>query len=343
MGWKNGKYFGHTLFGATHFHKYGIEAQIFDDKKGGSWKKIRKIFKFDARIITHTVRLWVTRDKYDLIYAPYPRGLELLIFLRSIGLFKKPIVIFVGYKMISNRKNKIKMFLLKQYCAGIDKILFFTNTDYEDVKMLDVCTPEKLCKVTWGTDLEFYDRVKALNGEGTLEYFISVGKASRDYSTLVDAFNGISAKLKLYVAQKQLEKKYSRVSNNIEIFFLPVTDISPYILVEKLSKAIAVTICLKKTEGQQGISNLYEAMAMGKAVIVTRNRFMDIDVEKEQIGLLVDVGDVEGWKKAINFLQANPEKAAEFGRRGRLLAEKYYNLEMFTEEVSKILKTLNTV
>jgi glycosyltransferase involved in cell wall biosynthesis len=71
-------------------------------------------------------------------------------------------------------------------------------------------------------------------------------------------------------------------------------------------------------------------MAMGRAVVITRNPLFDIDVDQEGIGLVVEPGDVEGWRRALDWLVAHPDEVAEMGARGRRLCEERYNLETFS-------------
>ena len=65
-----------------------------------------------------------------------------------------------------------------------------------------------------------------------------------------------------------------------------------------------------------------------------------MDLEQEKCGILVDYGDVEGWKRAIEYISSHPEEAVAMGRRGRALAERLYNERQCGEEVAKILRAL---
>jgi glycosyltransferase involved in cell wall biosynthesis len=81
-------------------------------------------------------------------------------------------------------------------------------------------------------------------------------------------------------------------------------------------------------------------MAMGKAVIMTRNQQIDIDIEKEGIGIFVEPGDVEGWKQAIFYLLEHPQETEEMGNRARSLCENRYNLDEFSSKLSEVLKSV---
>lgn len=56
------------------------------------------------------------------------------------------------------------------------------------------------------------------------------------------------------------------------------------------------------------------------------------------MGLVVDVGDVDGWCKAITYLSAHPDEAVAFGRNGRRLAETMYNEKQCAAVAETILR-----
>ena len=85
---------------------------------------------------------------------------------------------------------------------------------------------------------------------------------------------------------------------------------------------------------------MVEALALGLPVICTRNEQMPMDLESEGCGIWVDEGDVEGWEKAIRYIADNPAEAREMGRKGRLLAERLYNIERCTADIAEVIKNL---
>ena len=101
-----------------------------------------------------------------------------------------------------------------------------------------------------------------------------------------------------------------------------------------------VVICCQDFPYTVGLTTLVEAFALGLPVICTRNPKFEMDIEKERAGIYVDYNDVEGWKQAIAYLYTHPEEARQMGRNGRNLAEREFNLEHYTYELSVILKDM---
>ena len=56
----------------------------------------------------------------------------------------------------------------------------------------------------------------------------------------------------------------------------------------------------------------------------------------------VSSDDVEGWKDRLRHIAAHPEEAEAMGRRGRRLAEQYYNINLCGKEVANIIKRYET-
>ena len=62
-----------------------------------------------------------------------------------------------------------------------------------------------------------------------------------------------------------------------------------------------------------------------------------MDIDGEGCGITVPYGDVEGWKRAITYMQEHPDEAAAMGRRGRRLAETTFNDAICAAEVAHVL------
>ena len=75
--------------------------------------------------------------------------------------------------------------------------------------------------------------------------------------------------------------------------------------------------------------------------ITTDNMNYPIDVEVEKIGLKVPFGDINSWKKAIEYVAIHPKEAKTMGEAGRYLAERIYNLEHFSSEVASCLLSVS--
>jgi len=101
--------------------------------------------------------------------------------------------------------------------------------------------------------------------------FCSVGLEFRDYPTLISAVAGLDLELVIAAASY-----WSKRGNTAEGMPLPanvrVTALDYERLRELYAQSLFVVVPLYNVEFQAGITVILEAMAMGKAVIVTQTR-----------------------------------------------------------------------
>ncbi len=328
QAYKEGKYFGQTFYGATHLSKYGCDVEIMQNPEPSRLENFLKTkLKTDISFFKHTHSLIRNSKKADIIYAPYPSGLAFLLCLKLLGIFKKKIVVIVH----NNRRN----FILQEiYLRGTDKIICISKATFQHI-------PEKFKSKTsyleWGPDLDFYKQKKNSSTQQSVHnYFISTGKADRDFETLLRALNNTNLPAILY-----LPKDYSptEIKPNIQIknykgLFFPID------LLDEYSNALAFVIPTNNNTKLLGLTSLFEAMAMKKPVIMTYNKYIDFDIEKENVGLWANLKDVDDWIKKLKYLHENPEEAKKMGDKGYALCSNRYNLNLFSQKLAAVIKSL---
>ena len=235
-------------------------------------------------------------------------------------------------------------------------MIFFSEKLMQDSLLSAKADPRRMSMVHWGADLEYYDRIKqtpsdpshpSFKGrvsssskgklEGVLSPFISTGKELRDFETLLQAFRETGLPLTLYAEKKR--KAYFEAlhpSENIELHYgdRPI----PHEIAQQVARSCCVCICCQRSNYTVGLTTVVEALALGLPILCTRNPQMPMDIEAEGCGYWLDVGDVEGWKEKLRFIANHPQEAQAMGRRGRALAEKYYNDKQCGKEVAEIIK-----
>ncbi|MBD2336874.1 glycosyltransferase family 4 protein [Calothrix sp. FACHB-156] len=337
----------HHLWGITHLHKYGIDVDVLPYEKLSLIKRIGEKLKIGD--LDQQLRVIFIAHNYDLIYSTCQTSTLLLGLLRIVGIFRTPLVVKLERPF---KKNQLNQILVNFFAQAHDKILCLSSQTVNRLKNDFGVDKDKLALLDWGPDLPSYDDYKFPDYDISAEkVFVSAGNESRDYNTLAQAFNEIDSPLKIYCSRKSAPT-INPHSPNITIQYsqretlaLAWKAISWQDLLSEYAKAYAITIPLYipphriDTTPLYGVTSLLDAMAMGKPVIMTKHRQANIDVEKEKIGLWVEPGDVKGWQQAVNYLLEHPEEAQEMGKRGRILAEQKYNLEIFGSQLARALKT----
>ena len=105
------------------------------------------------------------------------------------------------------------------------------------------------------------------------------------------------------------------------------------------ARSSIVAVPLYENDFQAGVTTLLEAMAMGKAVVVTRTSGQGADVVVDgENGLTVAPGDAAGWGEAVARLRADPALRARLGRSARLWVERHATLEHWVRHVVTALR-----
>lgn len=291
-----------------------------------------------------TKEILFCKEKYQVLYATSFRGIEPVIFLRALGLYRKPIVIW-HHTAVVNSSGFAREQISRLFYKGIDKMFLFSRKLIQDSLKTRKAPAHKLKLVHWGPDLPFYDHLLAEMPDRKPEGFISTGKENRDVSTLFQAFAATKEKLDLYIAVSCGNINYKNI---IDGFTLPdsihvhYTDgVIPYELAKLVARKSCIVICCLDFPYTVGLTTLVEAFALGIPVICSRNPNFEIDIDKEGIGITVEYGDVQGWTDAIRYIADHPEEARRMGNNARKLAEERFNLEIFSREIAESLQEIS--
>ena len=338
--WRKGSFPGHLLYGATHLERHGIEIIQHKFREFGV-KRLPLMLYTAYRILTCS-------EKYDAIYATHYRGLEIIIFLRALGLYRHPIILWHHQPMVRSSKRWREM-LGRLFYKGMDDMFFFSQDLIDESLKTSKAVPERMHLGHWGPDIEYYDKVIASEKDNvTHEGFISTGREMRDMKTLVEAFSATGAPIEIYLNKRNCGIDYEAmfaamdIRDNAKVHFTSGYKHSEFCLL--VYRAQCVCICCLETKYTVGLTTVVEALGLGVPMICSRNPHLPMDIEKEGCGILVDYGDTEGWISAIRYITGNPEKAAEMGRNARNLAQRKFNVEICAREVADIIKkrTLNS-
>ncbi len=330
--WKEGHFPGHFLYGTTHFQKYGVDVVMH------KYKDISNKFQLMLYV---ALRVFCCREHFDAIYATSSCGLEFVIFLRALHLYRKPIIIWQS-KPIIKADNGFHEMMEQILYRGIDQMLLFSDKLIETSLKSSKAKANRMQVCHWGADLESYDRMKKEYPVEEHEGFISTGKDKRDMPTLIRAFSATGQELSIYIAYNASGDNYLEILNdlrpseNIHINF--IKGLIPNELAQKVWTSKCVTICCQETNYAVGLTTLIEALALGLPVIATRNSTYPFDIEKEGVGVIVPYYDSVAWEKAIRLIINNPKEAENMGKKARKLAEDIYNLDNCAREVSEIIK-----
>ncbi|MGM9704832.1 MAG: glycosyltransferase [Prevotella sp.] len=330
---EQGEFPTHFFYGATHLPDNGIDILWHDSRMG--LPRWRMMLRNAWRILTRV-------DRIDAVYATHYRGLELIVLLRALGLFPRPVVIWHHQPVVRSR-SRLREFFGRFFYRGFDRMIFFSRKLIDDSLHSPKMRPERAVLGHWGADLDFYDRIRR-SSSAPREGFVSTGKELRDMPTLVSAFNSTGLPLDIYIGRNTGGVNYENVfgeyppADNIRVHY--INGLCPDALARKVDAAACVVICCKETRYTVGLTTVVEALALGLPVICSRNPQIPVDFDREGCGITVPYYDREGWKQAISYIASHPDEAREMGERGRRLAERMFNDVQCAREMAEVLRSV---
>ena len=195
--------------------------------------------------------------------------------------------------------------------------------------------------IPWCVDLGLFDGAppKKLPKK---PFFLATGKTYRDYATLVKAAKNIAAEIRIIGPTTQKPENLPSNVNWIDTSSNPPDQAIDYpTLREWYAQCIAVCIPLSgDADDTCGYTNMLEAMAMRKPVLMTQSGCLHINPEADGFGIQIKPRDAQGWTVAMNQLQKDHEKALEMGNRGREIVERDFTIERFNNDVLRFIDTI---
>jgi len=85
-------------------------------------------------------------------------------------------------------------------------------------------------------------------------------------------------------------------------------------------------------------NKVFEAMMLGKPIIVARNTNMDRIIEDADCGIVVPYGDSSKLEEALNILQSDPVLRQRFGKNARKAYETTYSWSKMTQRLLSLYK-----
>jgi glycosyltransferase involved in cell wall biosynthesis len=197
--------------------------------------------------------------------------------------------------------------------------------------------PEKLYLVKHFVDQVFWS---SRPGEREADMICSAGAEMRDYPTLLEALRGTDVRCHIATDHVRVDDRWgfgrrvsaaafaAAASRNVTVGRLPFTELR-----DQYAKSRFVVVPLRRTDTDNGVNVILEAMAMGKPVICSRTQGQ-VDVIQEGVtGLFVPVGDAGALRAAIVSLWNDPDRASAMGRAARAYVEQHHTLDKFCRDV----------
>ena len=336
------------LYGLPHLDPQQFLVDYMEDEVGNDywWKKPIKFF--EQRIV-EKVGMGFTLDfalenlkrlrKSDVIITTADSCGLPVTFLKKIGLVKVPLIYISqglsDYLEEMPRASFWRQFFIRFYSSllrNVESILVLGKGAAEHLSQVTGIALAQIQVVHFGIDHLFWHPAPfPVDGS----FVLSVGSdPARDYQTLIRAIGDRPLKI---VTRLPVDKE--NLPANIEVSF----DYSDVELRSLYQQARYVVIPLHDVSQPSGQSVALQAMACGKAVILTRTRGL---WEPEYLRhlkniFLVEPGDVHSLGAALSYCDEHSDGLKQMGKNARELVESRYTSGDFAFTLQQITQKLS--
>ena len=147
---KEGEFPSHFLYGACHLPKNGVDV-VYHQSPKRDLSRLRTALYTAWRVLTCS-------EHFDALYATHYKGLELIVLMRALGLFRKPIIVW-HHQPIVRSKSCLREWFGRFFYRGFDRLIFFSEKLVADSLQAPKADARRLVVGHWGADLAFYDHV----------------------------------------------------------------------------------------------------------------------------------------------------------------------------------------
>jgi glycosyltransferase involved in cell wall biosynthesis len=313
-----------------------------------------------GRRVTMAVELFRARGRYDVIFTDTDAlGLPLALLMRLAGRRGcRHVTLTHNLSSLRNPLAATAKRALSRLGAGsaIDTMIVHSVAQQALAAASLGLPRERIVLLPYQVDTAFWQPLPAI-GPGAAHsrpLILVPGHECRDYPTMVAALAGLDAEVRISTRQVTDEQAALAAApgwpSNLSFHAYDYPALR-----QLYAESSFVIVPLLPVDFQAGITVILEAMAMGKAVIVSAISGQT-DVVRDArsgdrqpapaliaasdaaetlgrlpTGLYVTPGDPADLRAAIDRLLDDPDLADQLGRNGRIVAERLFSIESFAE------------
>lgn len=185
----------------------------------------------------------------------------------------------------------------------------------------------------YGVDTDFF----APRSSTEAPVIVSAGTAARDYVTLVEASRDLGIDVKI-AASSRWHTLSTEIDGNELPKHVEARSYGNYMGLRDLyARAAFVVVPLFPAVHACGYAVIAEAMAMGKAVIVSRTDSPSDFVVDGETGFYVAPGNVTELRDKMQTLLESPDRAAAMGAAARSRMQEHFSVEAYSGRIETIV------
>lgn len=294
-------------------HVFAVEI-CFGETPNSFQSTLEKVYLLWKSYIAVAVRAFLKAHKFDVVYAWHAViGLVFASLCRFFRIDKATIVVaqlIVPQKQdsfVQRMKKAFTRYALKR----VDYVIAYSRVELEQFKK--DYSNGRTSFVFSPLGIESPENASPSNGG----YVFTGGRSNRDYDTFVDAMRG--APFTAHIAAQRFNINRTRTPANVHTHFDTFGDE----FVNLLAGASLVVIPLDRPDESSGQLVLLQAMALGKAIVVTESRGISDYYIAEETAVIVPPHDVQTMRRQIDYLMKSAGRREQLGKAAFELAQEF--------------------
>ena len=196
---------------------------------------------------------------------------------------------------------------------------------------------QKIRLIHYSIDQDFFS--PRTNLEQDKNVIMSIGESrSRDYTSLFKAVQGLPINLEVagfghWYAREKNSSHSGIIPENVSM----LKRLTQNELRDRYARSQFVVIPVHDLVYSAGATASMEAGSMGRAVIAFRSRGISDYIIDGETGILVEPGNVQAMRDAIQSLLANPKEAKRLGENARQRILEELNLDTYVDNITNVL------
>lgn len=339
--WRRGQGPDGLLFGANHLQRMGYTVDFFDDAysplnllhplfyplEHAVIAQIGMGFKLDQALC-----LWPKYKNYDLIIGANDSAGLPILFLKYIGLVKKPVV-FMTAGLAGALKGKTNTWVGKFYKKILPMADVFTAYSQVEIDFFEkemYITSGKIKHIPLAVDWPFFSKKSKLKRSIISAVGVEQG---RDYKTFFEAVRDLPIKVEIACHPDNI--KGLSVPPNVKVHLnIPVKEV-----LKIYQKSILTVVPCVERYRSSGQVVLLEAASAGLPIIASSIKGLTtaFDFEDGKHLLYVEPEDPSDLREKIKLLLSNPQLARYLAKNSQKLAKKYSTTN-FAKKLSQLIR-----
>lgn len=306
------------------FQHFGVTS-VERDLHSFPWNPLAKKGTLLAGLdLLRALKVLLFERKADVIVSVFESNAFFILLLRKLFFFKPKIVLWE----VSGRGWALRDKILDYVVPRVDHVLVLTEDQRAKVEArYQLRNPAKV--VGFAVDDEFF---RSVPGSPDGRYVLAVGDdVSRDYPTLVEACRLAGLPLKL-----RSNAKFPMPENASHVSL--VGRLSYKELRQLYQGASIVVVPLKPADYPGGITAIYEAMSMGKPLVLSRTTMTAGFITHGEDGMFVEPGDALALSKELSTLWNDLPAAAALGQAARAKLEREFSYDRYMRRFASLLR-----